>query len=170
MSLYDLWRKLKFTPSELELYSVMVSPRNRRYFLSTCLSAIASGSITGCGTILHPERRGQGRASGDIDWRVAGLDAAGLLLFFVPGVVAFAVDFHQGTIFLPSGGMAGLGKEPEQLVARNFPDQVLNRKLIEETVAEHTQKHVALTPGFYRSTRLEHLAGFWSSRDTLMQG
>lgn len=53
-----------------------------------------------CGTILYPERRGQ--PAGRIDAGVAVLDGIGLLLFFVPGVIAFAVDFATGAIYLPT--------------------------------------------------------------------
>lgn len=53
----------------------------------------------GCGVLLHPERQGQ--KGGDIDVKIAVLDGVGLFFFLVPGLVAFAVDFYQGTIFLP---------------------------------------------------------------------
>jgi hypothetical protein len=53
--------------------------------------------ITACGTLLYPERRGQ--TNGQIDIGVAALDAIGLLFFFVPGVVAFGVDFITGAIY-----------------------------------------------------------------------
>ena len=49
---------------------------------------------------MHPERRGQPH-SNQIDWRVAALGGFGLILFFVPGIVAFAVDFYTGAIYLP---------------------------------------------------------------------
>ena len=74
--------------------SVRVS---RRRFLCSC-AALAAGSA-GCGTILHPERRGQ--PAGDLDWGIVALDAIGLFFFFIPGVIAFAVDFSNGTIYLP---------------------------------------------------------------------
>ena len=57
--------------------------------------------MTACGTILHPERRGQG--SGRIDPTIAVLDGIGLLFFIIPGVIAFAVDFSNDTIYLPAG-------------------------------------------------------------------
>ncbi len=60
----------------------------------------AACSASGCGAIMHPERCGQPH-SNQIDWKIAALDGLGLLLFFVPGVVAFAVDFCTGAIFLP---------------------------------------------------------------------
>jgi hypothetical protein len=56
--------------------------------------------ITGCGTLIHSERRNQPH-SNQIDWKIAALDGLGLLLFFVPGVVAFVVDFSTGAIYLP---------------------------------------------------------------------
>ncbi len=55
----------------------------------------------GCGTLLYPERRGQ--RSGRIDPAVAIMDGLGCLLFLIPGVVAFAVDFGTGAIYLPGG-------------------------------------------------------------------
>jgi hypothetical protein len=61
---------------------------------------LAGCSLTGCGTLLHSERSGRPH-SNQIDWRIAALDGLGLLLFFVPGVVAFAVDFYTGAIYLP---------------------------------------------------------------------
>lgn len=61
-------------------------------------------SSSGCGVILYPERQGQ--KSGKIDITVALLDGVGLLIWVVPGLVAFAVDFHQGTIYLPNSRAA----------------------------------------------------------------
>jgi hypothetical protein len=57
--------------------------------------------LAACGTLLYPERRGQ--TSGRYDADVVLLDAAGLLLFIVPGVIAFAVDILTGAIYLPPG-------------------------------------------------------------------
>ncbi len=41
---------------------------------------------------------------------VAILDAAGLLFYLVPGIVAFAVDITNGTIYIPPGGESALDK------------------------------------------------------------
>ena len=77
---------------------------DRRKFLSRAIqdSFLAAGTcgLTGCGTLLHSERVGQPH-SRDIDWKIVALDGLGLLFFFVPGVVAFAVDFYTGAIYLP---------------------------------------------------------------------
>jgi hypothetical protein len=56
-------------------------------------------NLASCGTILHPERKGQ--TSGHIDPAIAILDGIGLLFFIIPGAIAFAVDFSNGTIYLP---------------------------------------------------------------------
>ncbi|MCK9174457.1 MAG: hypothetical protein M0O96_04180 [Desulforhopalus sp.] len=69
-------------------------------------------SVISCGTILYPERRGQ--TAGHIDAGVAVLDCIGLLFFFVPGVIAFAVDFTTGAIYLP-GGSSRLVLHPSDL-------------------------------------------------------
>ena len=42
-----------------------------------------------------------GRTAARLTGRSPRLDALGLLLFFVPGVVAFVVDFSTGAIYLP---------------------------------------------------------------------
>ena len=58
----------------------------------------------GCGTIMYPERKGQ--RGGKIDAGVAVLDGVGLLLFIIPGIIAFAIDFNNGTIYLPGTSRA----------------------------------------------------------------
>src|SRR6516225_1345537 len=55
--------------------------------------------LASCGTVLYPERRGQ--PVGRLDVGVVALDGIGLLAFLVPGVIAFAVDFATGAIYLP---------------------------------------------------------------------
>jgi hypothetical protein len=55
--------------------------------------------LSGCGYILYPDRRGQ--TGGQVDVGVAVLDGIGLFFFLIPGIVAYAVDFSSGTIYLP---------------------------------------------------------------------
>jgi hypothetical protein len=59
------------------------------------------GQLAACGTLLFPERRGQ--KSGEIDVKIAVLDGLGLILFVIPGIVAYIIDFTTGAIYLPSG-------------------------------------------------------------------
>lgn len=62
---------------------------------------VATLNTVACGYLIYPERQGQ---RGDhVDGTVVALDAVGLLFFILPGVVAFAVDFASGCIYLPKG-------------------------------------------------------------------
>ena len=67
--------------------------------ISLFVITVFIANSAGCGTILHPERKGQ--VDGRIDPSIAVLDGIGLLFFLIPGVIAFAVDFNNGTIYLP---------------------------------------------------------------------
>lgn len=72
----------------------------KKWLVGATLSIYLFNSV-GCGVLLYPERQGQ--SGGKIDPVVAILDGIGLLLYLIPGLVAFAIDFHQGTIYLPNG-------------------------------------------------------------------
>lgn len=86
--------------------------KNIMKVLSCSLGAALIFQSVGCGTIMYPQRKGQ--QSGKIDVAVAALDAVGLLFFIVPGVIAFAVDFNNGTIYLPKGGKGLLNRNDLQ--------------------------------------------------------
>jgi hypothetical protein len=62
--------------------------------------------LVGCGTILYPERRGQ--RAGHLDVGVVLLDGIGLFFGIIPGVIAYAVDFSNGTIYLPGTSRSSL--------------------------------------------------------------
>lgn len=72
-----------------------------KVFLKRIVVVYLMFQLFGCGIFIYPERQGQPR--GDIDPVVAILDGVGLLFFVVPGLVAFIIDFHTGTIYLPQG-------------------------------------------------------------------
>jgi len=72
-----------------------------RSLAAALVPLLIAAQLTACGTILYPERRDQ--APGRIDADIVILDAVGLLFFLVPGVIAFAVDFATGAIYLPPG-------------------------------------------------------------------
>ena len=55
--------------------------------------------LAGCGTLMYPERKGQ--KGGRIDVGIVVLDGIGLLAFLIPGIIAYAVDFSNGAIYLP---------------------------------------------------------------------
>lgn len=91
------------------------------------MAIILSVQLTACGTIFYPERKGQ--ISGRIDPLVAFANAAGLLFFFIPGIIAFAVDFTTGAIYLPHGKRSSL--TPEELKSVTESDAVNIRALNE---------------------------------------
>jgi len=72
---------------------------------------VAVMNLTACGFFLYPERRGQ--TGGRLDPAVFLLDAAGLLIGIIPGVVAFAVDISTGAIYLPKGDKSVIDKHLE---------------------------------------------------------
>lgn len=139
----------------------------RREILHRGLKASVLVAMAGCGTILHPERRGQ--EAGPLDWNVVALDAVGLLFFFVPGVIAFAVDFNNGTIYLPPERYTGAGqkKQPRQLVSRSLGKEVTKAQ-VEEVVSEHVDQPVRLTAGMYQTGSLDHIRNFWRMRTDFM--
>ena len=72
-----------------------VATRRVGYLLAIVLAV----QVSGCGTLLYPERKGQ--KDGRLDTTVVLLDGVGLLFFIIPGLIAFLVDFNNGTIYLP---------------------------------------------------------------------
>lgn len=77
-----------------------------RRWLAGAVIGVSIVSLSGCGTLFHPERKGQ--LSGDIDPAIAIANGVGLLFFIVPGVIAYAVDFSNGTIYLPGHSSASV--------------------------------------------------------------
>lgn len=78
----------------------------QRKSLALLLAGTLTTQLAACGTVFYPERKGQ--ISGRIDPVVAIANGVGLLFFIVPGVIAFAVDFTTGAIYLPGGRRAEL--------------------------------------------------------------
>jgi hypothetical protein len=70
----------------------------KRFVFLMVLSSLIL-QTTACGTLLYPERKNQGQ--GKLDIGVVALNGIGLLFFLIPGVIAYAVDFNNDTIYLP---------------------------------------------------------------------
>lgn len=107
-------------------------------FIGIPLALALTVQLSGCGTILKPERKGQ--RSGQLDAGIVALNAIGLLFFLVPGVIAFAVDFNNGTIYLP-GGSASVNGDEVNIVYIN--GDITNEK-IEKVILEQTGDIVSL--------------------------
>jgi hypothetical protein len=127
-----------------------------RTSLRTALAAGLLLHLTACGTILHPERKGQ--VDGRIDAGVAVLDAVGLLFFIIPGVIAFAVDFSNGTIYLPGGKRASFEAVPH--------DGPIGPGEVERVVSRRTGTPVRLADPRLRARRADSpaaLAGLFAA-------
>ncbi len=115
------------------------------------LAALTIGGVlltSSCGTILHPERRGQ--PAGRLDPKIVALDAIGMLFFFVPGVIAFAVDFSNGTIYLPPEGYGHNGPvSPDDCRKVQVDPTELDQARIEQIVRANTEHEIRLEPGTY---------------------
>lgn len=122
----------------------MNSPRHGLSALMVPLLTITLvGNLVSCGTIMYPERNGQ--KAGSIDPLVAVLDGVGLLFFLIPGVIAFAVDFNNHSIYLPHGQHSRLTGQ-------------LDRAHIEEFLRARTGVKVDLSQPGVRVQRLDTLA------------
>lgn len=76
---------------------------SRRAFGQGALAVGATLTLSGCGYIFYPERRGQ-TTRGQMDVTVVLLDGLLVLLAVLPGVIAFIVDASSGTLYLPAEG------------------------------------------------------------------
>lgn len=123
---------------------------SRRQWLAIAVLAVPQ---TGCGTIFWPERKGQ--PAGALDPKVVALDALGLLLFFIPGVIAFAVDFNNGTIYLPPGEYAGHRRSNGRWAKVRTASRQPEADEIEHVVQSQTGKAIRLRPGSYQAGKLK---------------
>ena len=141
-------------------------PRNisRRQFARIVFFSGLGATAAGCGTLMYPERRGQ--PAGPLDWTVVGMDAIGLLFFFVPGVIAFAVDFNNGTIYLPQNeyGAADQEHTHAKLTSISIQRDRLSHREIGLVVSKHSGRDVRLLPGEYKTHPLESIDEFWTTR------
>lgn len=146
-----------------------MGPLSRRRFIGLTIATTSLLGGVGCGTILYPERRGQ--PAGALDWKIVAFDAVGLLLFFVPGVIAFAVDFNNGTIYLPPDhyGLKSPNSGEKQLVTVSVPHEQMTVQKLEEIISKHAERDIHLTPGTYQTQELKTIDEFWAASDTYRQ-
>lgn len=154
----------------------------RRVFLQQLLGLGCVGStaaMSGCGSIFHNERVHQPH-SRDIDWKIAALNGLGLAFFFVPGVVAFVVDFYTGAIYLPppcsprsvaseansnpvDPAQPPLGDTADWLRSgqtTTVPPLDLKPERIEEVVGEQLGRQISLHDADVRVSELPKLTGY----------
>lgn len=107
--------------------------------LMSAFIAILVTQLSGCGVLLHPEREGQ--RGEKIDPAIAILDAAGLVLFIVPGLIAFGVDFYYGTIYLPNSASVDLDEDELNMLKKL--DQSERMDALAKIVSDKTGQQVA---------------------------
>ncbi|WP_043316806.1 hypothetical protein [Microbulbifer sp. HZ11] len=122
----------------------MTRPTNRpasrslkRGLAATCLLTMVM-NLTACGYFLYPERKGQ--TGGRVDPVVVILDGAALLFGILPGIVAFAVDFTNGTIYLPAGGSSAIDRH----VSSADDGQLSGDKSVKRVIDQNGQAWVEL--------------------------
>jgi hypothetical protein len=115
------------------------------------ICAVLIFQMVGCGVILYPERKGQ--VSGRIDVGVAVLDGIGLLFFLIPGIIAYAVDFSTGTIYLPGTSQSSL--EIKDLKELKFDPEKSNMANIEEMIKNETGHDVNQYQSIMQVVKLE---------------
>lgn len=122
-------------------------------FFKTLTILVLSVQLMACGTILYPERRGQ--TSGRLDVGVVLLDGIGLLFFLIPGIIAYAVDFSTGAIYLPGGDRADNTDQPREFrVVRVNPKQ-LTLDTLKEIIREETGHELDLSDPRLRIVELD---------------
>src|SRR5476651_117793 len=97
--------------------------------------AVFAMQLMGCGTLMYPERRGQ--KGGSIDAGVAVLDGIGLFFGIIPGVIAFAVDFSNGTIYMPERTRIG-SLDFKNIKEAKFDPKHTSLASIERTIKNET--------------------------------
>ncbi len=119
--------------------------------LRVIICAVLTVQLMGCGTIMYPERKGQ--KAGHIDAGVAILDGIGLLFFLIPGVIAFAVDFNNGTIYLP--GTSRVSLDMKDIKQVKFDARHASAASIAGIIKEQTGFDIALDQPNIRISRLK---------------
>lgn len=85
--------------------------RTQSRVIAGVLAVTLFTQLAACGSIFYPDRRGQ--IEGRIDPVIAGANAIGILFYVIPGLIAFAIDFATGAIYLPQGQTAQV--DPQRL-------------------------------------------------------
>jgi hypothetical protein len=118
------------------------------------ICAVLTLQLVGCGTLMYPERRGQ--REGRIDAGVAILDGLGLLFGIIPGVIAFAVDFSNGTIYLPSRGHVII-ERVSQLRQIKFDPKHTSLAMVERIIKDQTGCEVKFDQDNIKISKLKSL-------------
>ena len=139
-----------------------------RRTITAGISAATVSLLSSCGTIIYPDRVNQ-EDRGNLDPLVIILDGVGLFFFIIPGVIAFAVDFTTGAIYLPPDKEAGDKERTifDDLSQYSAPGGILTPKKIEHVIHRATGLEIDLFNDEVRVARLDHLNEFWMAHTQL---
>lgn len=112
-------------------------------FTKLVIGSVVASQLAACGTLIYPERQGQN--GGKLDLGIVALDAIGLLFWFVPGVVAFGVDFVTGAIYLPGGTVAQMSEQDMQNMT--LPDGKLDQEAMKTWLVDNEYLDAAQVEG-----------------------
>lgn len=123
--------------------------------VSAVLAITLLSQLAACGTLFYPDRRGQ--IEGKIDPAIAVANAVGLLFYVIPGLIAFAIDFTTGAIYLPEGTYS---IAPERLQDAVDSDGQIDNYKLKAIIEEQTGRQLPLLHPHLRQQHgsLEQLA------------
>lgn len=129
--------------------------RTRSRIIGGVLAVALFTQLAACGTLFYPDRRGQ--IDGRIDPAIAALNAVGLLLYVIPGLIAFGIDFATGAIYLPDDKYS---VAPEKLKQAIGTDGKIDQARLKAIIEQETGRSLPLDdPRLIRhSGSLEQLA------------
>ncbi|MFA5389215.1 MAG: hypothetical protein WC312_05620 [Candidatus Omnitrophota bacterium] len=142
----------------------MVKKLLQTLYISVC--AVLIFQMAGCGTLMYPERRGQ--RGGRIDVGVAVLDGIGLLFFIIPGIIAYAIDFSEGTIYLPGTNTGSL--DIKNIKQVKFDPKHYKAATIERIIKRETGYAVKLSRDNIEVYKLESLDDMMSRFAEVLPG
>ena len=113
----------------------------RSQFRGICavLAITLLSQVAACGTLFYPDRRGQ--IDGKIDPAIAIANAVGLLFYVIPGLIAFAIDFTTGAIYLPEGTYS---VAPERLQDAVGSDRQIDNHKLKAIIEAQTGRQLPL--------------------------
>jgi hypothetical protein len=131
--------------------------RTRSRIIGGVLAVSLFTQLTACGTLFYPDRRGQ--IDGRIDPAIAALNAVGLLLYVIPGLIAFGIDFATGAIYLPDDKYS---VAPDKLKDAIGADGAIDPARLKAIIEQETGRSLPLDdPRLIRhSGSVEQLAAF----------
>jgi hypothetical protein len=105
--------------------------------------------------LLYPERKGQ--QPGQLDMGVVLLNTAGLFVYLVPGIVAFAIDISNNTIYLPGGRRAdGSVDDAERLQLAQLDAEMISDIVHSRYGVDNVLNHPDLLVHQYPKPELEN--------------